>query len=436
MQKKSTHQGNTSTLNRTLLDDDRALEIIELTLYKYQQFLDFLRNAGFGKLIEYSEINQEQQEQRQKQKQSGAGDTKSANSRSKSSTLKNSSKSPNSKSPISDEQRYYLSKISKTKSKLMNDSYQLYANNTFGNSKSIFDASNSTAINYENDTNMNIDTLLSNALEISRSYRRMNSSSLNNTTLNAHNYNRNARGLTTNNEMLSEIEEANRETSAASLTLNNESILPNIEELQKTTETLLEQYKNIKSKENNNSNNSNNKEKDDVSQESSKKSVSKKQAINSVTLSPEKTKKVSNYNGSDTGEIGKNLFLFAENLQDASQASLSENNNNQNNNGSTSSPPTTIVINKPSQPPAVSARSISSVSNTKRTSASEQMSNEKRQPSVKSYSNDDFEAENDEDEDETENLVLKRDFMKKSTLSREDFDVDGVDSYNEEDDDF
>lgn len=52
---------NTSTLNRTLLDDDKALEIIELTLYKYQNFLDFLRNAGFGKLIDIGEMNQQQQ---------------------------------------------------------------------------------------------------------------------------------------------------------------------------------------------------------------------------------------------------------------------------------------------------------------------------------------------------------------------------------------
>jgi hypothetical protein len=215
------------------------------------------------------------------------------------------------------------------------------------------------------------------------------------------------------------------------LTLNNDSILPNIEELQKTTETLLEQYKSIKSKENNS-----NKEQPDISQGSSKKwSSSKKQAINTISLSPEETKKAASY-GADNGEIGKNLFLFAENLQDVSQASISERTQN-NNNASTSSPPTTIVINKPSQPPAVSARSISSVSNAgKKTSASEQMSNEKRQPSIKSYSNDDFEEEEEDDDDGTENLPMKKNFMKKSTLSREDFEDDGVEIYNEEDDDF
>jgi hypothetical protein len=35
-----------NNLNRSVLDDDNALEIIELTLVKYQKFLDFLRNAG------------------------------------------------------------------------------------------------------------------------------------------------------------------------------------------------------------------------------------------------------------------------------------------------------------------------------------------------------------------------------------------------------
>lgn len=44
-------------LSRTLLDDEKALEIIEITLQKYQKFLDFLRNSGFGNLIEIGEAN-------------------------------------------------------------------------------------------------------------------------------------------------------------------------------------------------------------------------------------------------------------------------------------------------------------------------------------------------------------------------------------------
>jgi hypothetical protein len=35
-----------SNLNKSLLDDDKALEIIELTMHKYQKFLEFLKNAG------------------------------------------------------------------------------------------------------------------------------------------------------------------------------------------------------------------------------------------------------------------------------------------------------------------------------------------------------------------------------------------------------
>lgn len=38
--------GSRSNLSKSVLDDDKALEIIELTLNKYQRFLDFLRNAG------------------------------------------------------------------------------------------------------------------------------------------------------------------------------------------------------------------------------------------------------------------------------------------------------------------------------------------------------------------------------------------------------
>lgn len=60
-----------SFLNRTAtnLDDEKALEIIELTLLKYQNFLDFLRNAGLGKLIELGEIHQQRQQEQHRQKQ-------------------------------------------------------------------------------------------------------------------------------------------------------------------------------------------------------------------------------------------------------------------------------------------------------------------------------------------------------------------------------
>lgn len=59
------HDADTTQLNRTAtnLEEEKALEIIELTLLKYQNFLDFLRNFGFGKLIELAECNQQRQEQ-------------------------------------------------------------------------------------------------------------------------------------------------------------------------------------------------------------------------------------------------------------------------------------------------------------------------------------------------------------------------------------
>lgn len=54
----------------SILDDENALNIIELTLFKYQKFLDFLKNAGFGKLIEMNEMSQlEQFQQQEQQKQ-------------------------------------------------------------------------------------------------------------------------------------------------------------------------------------------------------------------------------------------------------------------------------------------------------------------------------------------------------------------------------
>ena len=50
-------------MSRSYLDDDKAGEIIELTIYKLQSFLDFLRDRGFGKLIEIGGMNNQQQQQ-------------------------------------------------------------------------------------------------------------------------------------------------------------------------------------------------------------------------------------------------------------------------------------------------------------------------------------------------------------------------------------
>lgn len=53
------------TMTTSNLDDEKALEIIELTLLKYQNFLEFLRMSGFGRLIELGELNQQRIQQRE-----------------------------------------------------------------------------------------------------------------------------------------------------------------------------------------------------------------------------------------------------------------------------------------------------------------------------------------------------------------------------------
>lgn len=112
-------------MNRTLLDDDKALEIIELTLYKYQSFLDFLRNAGFGKLIEMGDLSQEQQNNPVKQKNS----QKNKSSKSKRQTL-----SP-SNSKLTDQQKYYLEKINRTKSRMNKHSLESTKNYSMSESR-------------------------------------------------------------------------------------------------------------------------------------------------------------------------------------------------------------------------------------------------------------------------------------------------------------
>lgn len=45
----------TSSLKSGLLNDEKALDVIELTLNKYKKFLDFLRTSGYGKLIDFGD---------------------------------------------------------------------------------------------------------------------------------------------------------------------------------------------------------------------------------------------------------------------------------------------------------------------------------------------------------------------------------------------
>ena len=198
---------NSASMNRTVLDDDKALEIIELTLYKYQNFLDFLRNAGFGKLIDIGEMTHDKKTKTKQaeviKQQKKLYKEKMANGP--------INKSPN-KSPT-DQQKYFLAKINRTKSKMNKNYDQVY---------------NSSRLDSTLNESHDIDTLLSNALEISRTYRRFNSSSINNSTMYNCNQKRN------NEMMLSEIEEANKENSNL-----NESELPSFDDIVKNGHVVL-----------------------------------------------------------------------------------------------------------------------------------------------------------------------------------------------------
>ncbi len=172
-------------MNRTLLDDDKALEIIELTLYKYQNFLDFLRNAGFGKLIEIGEMDQKQEQNKKPSKTSGSRNQQSRDQ------LDSSTK-------LTDQQKYYLDKINKAKSKMNKNIMESTQVSTTSNTKSIKLSKHSSHIDMFEEAglsivgdleNHHIDTLLPNALEISRSYRdRLNSSSVNSSMINNTHY--------------------------------------------------------------------------------------------------------------------------------------------------------------------------------------------------------------------------------------------------------
>ena len=228
-QKTRNNRNNQSTMNRTLLDDDKALEIIELTLYKYQSFLDFLRNAGFGKLIEMGDLNQQEQQQqgtkatKSAMKVSSKATAPSSKGASSVSTSKRQTLSP-ANSKLSDQQKYYLEKINKTKSKLTKNMLESTKNYSMSESRANTNFADNIEgfINYDmidkslikgqdSAENHHIDTLLSNALEISRSYRRMNSSSVNNSVMSQY-YHPKQRANDTN--LLSGIEETNREGSS------------------------------------------------------------------------------------------------------------------------------------------------------------------------------------------------------------------------------
>lgn len=96
-----------------------------------------------------------------------------------------------------------------------------------------------SSLNQFDSENHNIDTLLSNALEISRSYRRFNSSSINNSTM----YNHPSSKRNNNDMQLSEILETNKENTIISV---NDSLMPSFNE--KTSQVTLIAEKKVKNK--------------------------------------------------------------------------------------------------------------------------------------------------------------------------------------------
>jgi hypothetical protein len=119
-------------MNRTLLDDDKALEIIELTLYKYQGFLDFLRNAGFGKLIEMGDMNQKHQSSLNNENNL-RNQAKNKSKPSNAASSSNSNRHQTSPSKLTDQQKYYLEKINKTKSKMVKNALESTKNSSIIN---------------------------------------------------------------------------------------------------------------------------------------------------------------------------------------------------------------------------------------------------------------------------------------------------------------
>lgn len=173
-------------------------QIIELTLYKYQNFLDFLRNAGFGKLIEIGEMDQKQ-EQSKKQSKSSSGRSQASKDH------PNSLSPPPGNNKLTDQQKYYLDKINRTKNKMNRNVMESTQVSTVSNTKSSKMSKHSSKIDMFDEAgfsivgdleNHHIDTLLPNALEISRSYRdRLNSSSVNSSMV----FNNTSNNYTTNN---------------------------------------------------------------------------------------------------------------------------------------------------------------------------------------------------------------------------------------------
>jgi centrosomal protein CEP78 len=287
--KQKNPNNTTSMMNRTLLDDDKALEIIERAFQKYQNFLDFLRNAGFGQLIDIGEMHQIDKTNVQEEYETDGIVSK----------INPINEEEEEEDGLSDQQKYYMNKINKTKSKLSNKSSKKLS------SSSKQRGPRELAGDETNADENNIDALLSNALEISKSYRRFNSSIINSTGIYPQKQNPNIN--------------------------NNETTLlkENIDNLEQTTEMLLTQYQHIR-KSNKQSNNE-----------------QKSQKQGNKLISPLSNKSTNNLDELNSLHVDINQNNNINNIQ-------------QHHSTASTSPQTTVVTNHKQQvPPPVSSRSTS-----------------------------------------------------------------------------
>lgn len=142
-----------SNLNKSLLDDDKALEIIELTMHKYQKFLEFLKNAGLGKLIQMAELESE--------KEAAAWGDDDSKLNGSSTTYQDINLNQTGLSlDISQNNASVLS--------MLKQNNRVYRQHKHQQKQQ-----------QQHDTS-NIDSLVTKSLEISRSYRKLNFSGLNN----------------------------------------------------------------------------------------------------------------------------------------------------------------------------------------------------------------------------------------------------------------
>ena len=293
--KQKNPNNTTSMMNRTLLDDDKALEIIERAFQKYQNFLDFLRNAGFGQLIDIGEMHQIDKTNAQEEEYETEGIVSKINPINE--------EEEEEENGLSDQQKYYMNKINKTKSKLSN---KKQSKKSSSNKQRTEKQQGDDEINGEEN---NIDALLSNALEISKSYRRFNSSIINSTGIYPQKQNPNIN--------------------------NNETTLlkENIDNLEQTTEMLLTQYQHMRKT---------NKSKNDQQQQPQK---------GPKLISPLSNKSTNNLDDLNSLHIDINQ---------------NKNNIQQHHSTASTSPQTTVVTNhkqqqqqQQQQPPPVSSRSTS-----------------------------------------------------------------------------